>query len=93
MISPAREPTEWCAGMVPVRNKNGQGRICIDLICFPNLPWQEVGMDVLEWKKVTYLIIVDYYSRYIEVARLDRMTPEGVILHCKSIMQGMEFRR
>ena len=34
-------------------------------------------------EKVTYLIIVDYYSRFIEVAKLDRMTAEGVILHCK----------
>ena len=52
---------------------------------FPDLPWQKVGMDLFEWKQVTYLTIVDYYSRYREVVKLDRMTAEGVILHCKSI--------
>ena len=31
VISPIHEPTEWCAGMVPVRKKNGQVRICVDL--------------------------------------------------------------
>ena len=51
----------------------------------PELPWQKVGMDLFEWKKATYLIIVDYYSRFIEVARLTRMTAEEVIRHCKSV--------
>ena len=31
IISPIHEPTDWCAGMVPVRKKNGQIRICVDL--------------------------------------------------------------
>ena len=52
---------------------------------FPDLPWKKVGMDLFEWKKVTYIIIVDSYSQFIEIAKLDRMTAEGVIVHCKSI--------
>lgn len=31
VISRVNEPTEWCAGMVPVPKKNGQVRICVDL--------------------------------------------------------------
>ena len=31
VISPIQEPTDWCAGMVPVQKKNGQVRICVDL--------------------------------------------------------------
>ena len=32
-----------------------------------------------------YLIIVDYYSRFIEIAQFNRATAEAVILHCKNI--------
>ena len=31
VTSQINEPTEWCAGMVPVRKKNGTVRICVDL--------------------------------------------------------------
>ena len=34
--------------------------------------------------ETVYLIIVDYYSRYIEIAKLDR-TAEAVTQHCKNI--------
>ena len=51
----------------------------------PELPWQKVATDLLEWRKHTYLLIVDYFSRFIEIARLNRTTAEEVILHTKSI--------
>ena len=51
----------------------------------PELPWQNVAMDLFDWKKQTYLVIVDYYSRFIEVTRLEKLTSEEVIRHCKSI--------
>lgn len=52
---------------------------------FPDLPWQKVATDLFEWKKENYLLIVDYYSRFIEVARLKRTSAEEVIQHTKSI--------
>lgn len=52
---------------------------------FPELPWQKVGMDLFEFKKSTYLLVVDYYSRYIEIAKLKQLTAAEVILHSKSI--------
>ena len=48
-------------------------------------PMEKVGTDLLEWRKETYLLIVDYYSRFIEIARLNRTTAEEVIRHTKSI--------
>ena len=52
---------------------------------FPDLPWQRVGMDLFKWKKHIYLIIVDYYSRFIEVGKLDNTSAGSVILRCKNI--------
>ncbi len=51
----------------------------------PDLPWQKVGMDLFEWRKNNYLLIVNYYSRFMEVSKLSRTTAEEVITHTKSI--------
>ena len=34
----------------------------------PKLPWKTVATDLFEWNQRTFLLIVDYYSRYIEIA-------------------------
>ena len=49
----------------------------------PQLPWQRVGTELFELKGYTYLLVVDYYSRFIEVARLNNATADEVILHTK----------
>ena len=51
----------------------------------PQLPWQKVASDLFEWKQKTFLIIVNYYSRYVEIARLSNATAEEVVNHTKSI--------
>ena len=51
----------------------------------PELPWQRVATDLFEWQKATYMLIVDYYSRWIEIARLDQLTAKAVIEHTSSI--------
>ena len=52
---------------------------------FPDRPWQKVGTDIFEWKKCSYLLVIDYYSRYIEVAKLTSTTSRSVVQHLKSI--------
>ena len=42
-------------------------------------------MGLFEWQKLVYSIIVDYYSRFIEIAKLERTTAEAVIQCCKNI--------
>jgi len=51
----------------------------------PELPWQKVGTDLFQWKKSHYLLIVDYYSRYIEISKLSQLTADAIITHTKSI--------
>ena len=52
---------------------------------FPLLPWQKVGTDLFYHKNVCYLLIVDYYSRYIETAKLSNESSTEVISHTRSI--------
>ena len=52
---------------------------------FPNLPWQVVGTDLFHFNNCNYLLVVDFYSRYIEIANLSSTTSLSVINHLKSI--------
>ena len=38
----------------------------------PDHPWQKVVTDLFEWQQ--YLLVVDYYSRFIETAKLSSTT-------------------
>ena len=51
----------------------------------PELPWKKVGTDFFQWKKSHYLLIVDYYSRYIDISKLSQLTADAIITHTKSI--------
>ena len=48
-------------------------------------PWPKVATDLLEYKKGQYLVVVDYYSRYAELAKLNSVTSADIILNRKSV--------
>ena len=52
---------------------------------FPDYPWQRVASDMFEWNKQKYLLVINYYSRFIEIAKLSTATSRDVINHLKSI--------
>ena len=54
-------------------------------IRMPDLPWPRVGTDLFEWKKTNYLLMIDYFSRWIEIAKLKQTTSQCVIDHIRSI--------
>ena len=51
----------------------------------PQYPWQMLGSDLFELKGTTYLLVVDYFSRYPEVIRLTSTTSNAVITSLKSM--------
>ena len=51
----------------------------------PEYPWQKVASDLFHYKGKTYLLCVDYFSRYPEVVKLNSTTSKGVIEALKSI--------
>ena len=52
---------------------------------FPEYPWQRVATDLFEWRKASYLLLIDYYSRYIEISSLSSTTSKAVIQRMKGI--------
>ena len=52
---------------------------------FPTLSWQRVATDLFEWQGSKYVLIVDYYSCYIQTSRLSNESSAEVIRHIKSI--------
>ena len=52
----------------------------------PNRPWDILATDLFHWNKQDYVLIVDYYSHYVEFSRLDDSSNKSVINHTKSIL-------
>ena len=48
-------------------------------------PWQKVAPDLFELKGHPYLLVIDYFSRYIEVAKLSSTTSPDVTTHLQSM--------
>ncbi|KAK0131437.1 hypothetical protein N1851_033839 [Merluccius polli] len=51
----------------------------------PDRPWQKLGADLFMLREKTYLLVVDYFSRYIEIAQLSPTRSMDVNVHLKSI--------
>ena len=51
----------------------------------PERPWQKLGCDLFSLRGKTYLLVVDYFSRYVEVAQMSHTKSTDAIVHLKSI--------
>ena len=51
----------------------------------PKHPWERVAADLFQLNGSTYLLVVDYFSRYSEVIKLNSTTSKTIISSLKSI--------
>ena len=51
----------------------------------PDYPWERVATDLFELNDTVYLLLVDYYSRYIEVQKLRSPTSARIITAMKGV--------
>ena len=52
---------------------------------FSDRPWSRLAMDLFELKGKTYLIIADYFSRWIELQLLEKLNSKTTITQIKSV--------
>jgi len=52
---------------------------------FPDRPWSRVGIDVMIFQGKTFLVAVDYYSRWTELRLLDNLSSAHVVDKLKNI--------
>ncbi|KAF6027134.1 hypothetical protein EB796_014556 [Bugula neritina] len=45
----------------------------------PDPPWHTLELDLFEYKSKDYLLMIDYYSRWIEVIEIEKKTVETVV--------------
>lgn len=52
---------------------------------FPKKPWQVVGADMFFCQNKTYLLVVDYFSKYIDIVELKDQSAENHIVALKTV--------
>lgn len=45
----------------------------------PARPWQKVTADIFQWRNGHYVVVVDFYSRYIEMANLPTLSTSTTV--------------
>ena len=51
----------------------------------PDHPWEKLATDLFHHNSINYILLVDYYSRYVEVQKLSNTTSAGVISFLKAM--------
>ena len=57
----------------------------------PLRPWAKIGMDILEHQGRSYLVAMDYYSKWIEFDRINKKSAHDVILWCQKVFANYGF--
>lgn len=59
----------------------------------PKSPWQKVAADVFYLRGDNYLLLIDYFSKYVELSKLSSTKSDTIIAHCKSVFarHGIPF--
>ena len=59
----------------------------------PSHPWEKVASNLFQLHGVIYLLVVDYFSRYMKVQTLTTTTSASITHTLKPILQDMAFHQ
>ena len=51
----------------------------------PLVPWSKLATDIINFENYSHLTVLDYYSRFPVIHKLDRMTATQVTSHMQGI--------
>lgn len=60
-------------------HRNSKPREPLNMTEVPEYPWQVVATDLFTWEDQDFLVVVDYYSRYFEIFKLQNTTSQSII--------------
>uniref|UniRef100_A0A8C1MGR5 Gypsy retrotransposon integrase-like protein 1 n=1 Tax=Cyprinus carpio TaxID=7962 RepID=A0A8C1MGR5_CYPCA len=66
-------------------NKPAQHREPLMNTPLPDAPWVRIAADICEVNKTNYLVVVDYFSRFIDIAYLPDMSGKTVVLRLSNM--------
>lgn len=61
------------------RNRNSNIRDTMISHEIPDRPFHKIGLDIFEYNKSDYLVIMDYYSKFLDITKLSNKTANQVI--------------
>lgn len=65
-------------------NKRTQRKEPLQSTPLPERPWQRIATDLCEYNGKNYMVISDYYSRYLEILHLPTTTTDQVVKRMKA---------
>ena len=68
-----------------ITNKHSQHNEPLIPTTLPERPWQHIGADMMTFQNKEYLILMDYYSRYLEVVYTPTTTSKAIVEKMKNI--------
>ena len=71
-----------CSHCLDIRNRQAAETIILHEI--PEVPWTKVATDVLHIRGESYVIVVDYTSKFFDIQKIDDCESSTVISHLKS---------
>ncbi|GFW43672.1 uncharacterized protein K02A2.6 [Trichonephila clavipes] len=51
----------------------------------PYRPFEKIGVDIMDLGNTSYLVVIDYYSKWIEIAELVNKSTDELIIKLKTI--------
>lgn len=73
------------------RHKPANERETLTLHEEGNFPWQNIRADIFEIERHNYLVVVDYFTSYIEVELLSTTTTMQIIKKLKVMYTRWEY--
>jgi len=77
-----------CPTCLQYRNPHKEPMLSNEL---PEYPWQKVGSDLFELNGVHYLLVVDYFSRFVEISKMSSTTSASINQLLNPYFRGKEF--
>lgn len=71
-----------------LKHQNRQAREPMIVTDLPQYPWQKVGTDLFHFHGKVYLLVVDYFSSFPEIALLSNFSSASVIQHMINFCQA-----